>query len=259
MQINSIGYNFRHGNEFNIIRPSGLDEYLFLIIRSPALFCINENTVKLSENSMIFISKNTPHSFYADSSQFINDWISVNFNEHEFSVISENICFNTFFTSSDVSLCSQIIRYMQSESISQNPTKQDTLQSFFNIILNMLRNNSNQEISNKKYYSDLKKVRDTIYAYPCRKYTINELSEAACLSSSYFHRLYKLYFGVSPISDVINSRIEYAKKLLIFTNYTISKIAETLGYSTDMQFIKQFRELTKTTPHKYRSDTNNSR
>lgn len=252
MEITSVGYNFKHNRDFVLERPDGLNDMLFLIIRSPALFCINGEKIHLSQDSMIFISKNTPHSFYADGDIFINDWVSVNFDEHENSFICEGIRFNTFFNSPDIQFCSQIIQYMQCENTSQNPTKHNTMQNFFNIILNKLRNNS-QYNPNKRYYNELKCMRDEIYSQPCKKYNIKELSVKTRLSKSYFHRLYKSYFGVSPLSDVINSRTEYAKQLLVSTDYSVSKISEILGYATDMQFIKQFKSVTKTTPNKYRN------
>lgn len=257
MKITSVGYDFKHNSDFGIVRSNGLNDYLFLIIRSPALFCINGKEIRISSNSMIFISKNTPHAFYADGEQFVNDWVAVDFSEHENSFVCDSICFNTFFDSPDVHLCSKLIEYMQNENTLKNPTKDSTMNNLFNVILNKLHNNSAQCYSNKKYYRELKNVRETIYSNPCEKYSINELSATAHLSNSYFQRLYKLYFGVSPISDVINSRTEYAKQLLVSTNHSIADIAEILGYPTDMQFIKQFKALTKTTPNKYRKNINN--
>lgn len=257
MEISSVGYNFKHNSDFGIVRPNGLNTHLFLIIRTPALFYINGEELHLPSSSMIFISKNTPHSFYADGIQFVNDWVAVDFDERENCFACNGICFNTFFHSSDIKLCSKIIQYMQSENISQNPTKYSTLQNLFNVILNKLRNNSAQYLSNEKYYNELKALREAVYSNPSEKYTVSELSNSVHLSSSYFQRLYKLYFGVSPISDVINSRIEYAKQLLISTDYSISQISEMLKYSSDMQFIKQFKLIVKTTPNKYRNDINN--
>lgn len=256
MNITSIGYNFKHNTNFGLERPSGLCENLFLIIRSTALFYINGNKIHIHPNSMIFISKNTPHSFYASDDQFINDWIAVEFSEHEDNHICNNIDFNVFFNSQDVPLCSELIQIMQSESIANNSTKNSTLYHLFNIILNKLRDNSKHYNSNQKYYPEFLNIRNSIYSNPCKKYTISKLSETVHLSNSYFQYLYKLYFGISPISDLINSRTEYAKKLLISSNYTVTKIAEILGYSTDMQFIKQFKSVANQTPSAYRHDIN---
>ncbi len=256
MNITSIGYDFKHDNHFRLDRPTGLPDYLFLIIRSPALFYINGKEIRLSVDSMIFISKNTPHHFSAAGAPFINDWVAVELSEHESDHIGSDICFNVFYDSPDVLLCSEIIRIMQAESIADSSTKDSTLYYLFNIILNKLRNNSSRNHLNRKYYPELVNIRDNIYSDPCKKYSVRELSESIHLSNSYFQYLYKLYFGISPISDLINSRTEYAKQLLMSTDYTVAKIAEILGYSTDMQFIKQFKSVVKKTPNAYRRSIN---
>lgn len=251
MKITSVGYNFKHDKYFKLLRPNGMNDFLFIIIRSPALCSINNDKIHISEDTMIFISKNTPHSLCADGDLYINDWVTVNFDEHEYPLIHKSINLNTFMNSSDVQLCSNMIKYIQDENASTNPNKQNTCDSLFNVILNKLRDNSNQNYS-RKYYNKLKFVRDTIYSNPCKNYSIKSLSSIANLSNSYFQNLYKSYFNISPISDVINSRIEYSKQLLMSTNYSVAKIAEMLGYSTDSRFIKQFKLLTKTTPNRYR-------
>ena len=254
MEIISIGHNFKHDSNFNILRPNGLNEYLFLIIRSTALFEINGQKLHIKPNSMILIDKNTPHFFYADSDLFINDWIALTFNEKESLQYTENnIKLNTFFSSSDTLICSEMIKYIQNEIISNGLFKENNIKSMLQIILNKLQENSVTHNLNKKYYNELQKLRDRIYSNPTEKFTIEQLANEVHLSKSYFQYCYKLYFKASPFSDVVNSRIEYSKQLLLSTNFSIAEIAEIIGYANDIQFIKQFKKITKKTPKRYRT------
>lgn len=251
MEIISIGYNFRHGKEFAISRPYGLKEYLFLIIRSTALFEINGQKVHIRPNSMILIDKNTPHSFSADSDLFINDWIALSFDAEE---QPSRLKMNTFFTSSDVTVCSELIKLMSTERTSASAFRRNNITGMLQIIFNKLRDNSMICKTELQYYNELQKIRNTIYESPTEKFTVEKLAAEINLSKSYFQRCYKLCFNTTPIADVINSRIEYSKQLLLSTNFSISEIAEILGYAQDIQFIKQFKSIVKTTPGKYRKE-----
>lgn len=94
----------------------------------------------------------------------------------------------------------------------------------------------------------IQKIRNNIYANPNKKFTIEKLAAKINLSKSYFQHCYKLCFNTTPIADVINSRIEYSKQLLVSTNFSISEITDIIGYKNDTQFIKQFKNVVKKTP-----------
>lgn len=255
MEIFSIGYDFRHGKDFVISRPFGLREYLFLIIRSTALFEIGGQKLRILPNSMILIDKNTPHSFCADSELFVNDWIAFTADESEHLFGSGDVInFNTFFTSSDVSVCSEMIRLICDEKNSSSIFRESNIQAMLQVIYNKLRDNSDVRKPDIRYYNELQGVRNSIYANPAERFTIERLASEVNLSSSYFQHCYKKCFNTTPIADVINSRIEYSKKLLISTNFSISRIADMIGYKNDVQFIKQFKATVKTTPAEYRKE-----
>lgn len=253
MKINSIGYDFKHGADFKLTRSHGLNEYLILIIRSKAVFHINNQSFDIPPSSMIIIDKNTPHSIYAASDLYINDWISFDLPEQEqHKFFDESIVLNTFFTSAELLICSEMIKIMQTENTSLSVFKNSNITYLFQFILNKFRMISGTNTLNKPYYTELKVLRDFIYNNPSKKYTVQALADKINLSKSYFQHCYKLYFNTTPIADVINSRIEYSKNLLSSTDFSISKISEIIGYSNDIQFIKQFKSIVGITPGKFR-------
>ena len=95
-------------------------------------------------------------------------------------------------------------------------------------------------------------VRTRIYNDPSAEYRIKDLAGDLNLSNSYFQHLYKNYFGLSTISYVIYSRIEFSKQLLSSTNYTIREVSEILGYENDTQFMRQFKLKTGMTATEYK-------
>ena len=84
------------------------------------------------------------------------------------------------------------------------------------------------------------------------KWNVNTMAACANMSRSYFQHLYHDTFGVSCITDVINGKIEKAKKLLGETDSTVSRIASMCGYENEEHFMRQFKKTVGVTPSAFR-------
>ncbi|MDQ8734532.1 helix-turn-helix domain-containing protein [Paenibacillus sp. LHD-38] len=73
-----------------------------------------------------------------------------------------------------------------------------------------------------------------------------------CISRGYFFDLFKHATGLPPTQYVIQFRINRAKDDLLFTNLSITEIAEKHGFSSLHYFSKIFRKLNGLSPREYR-------
>lgn len=78
------------------------------------------------------------------------------------------------------------------------------------------------------------------------------MAEKLHLSCGYLQNIYKETFFTTCMSDVIESRITYAKELLVETDFPIGLISNLCGYNNDVHFMRQFKKLSSLTPTKYR-------
>ncbi|MBR5236404.1 MAG: helix-turn-helix domain-containing protein [Clostridia bacterium] len=85
-----------------------------------------------------------------------------------------------------------------------------------------------------------------------KKITQNAVAHAVYLSPSYFSKLFKESIGCSFTQYVNQFRIEKAKALLENPNTEIDTVYSRVGYDDRSYFGKVFRELTDTTPKRYR-------
>ncbi len=108
------------------------------------------------------------------------------------------------------------------------------------------------EKSNIPKYPHLKKLRDSVYDEPLRKWSIDIICQKFGISKTYFHRIYTDTFGTTFTQDVIESRLIYASSLLADTELSVSAIAEKCGYESDSYFMRQFRQHRGCTPTEYR-------
>jgi AraC family transcriptional regulator len=81
---------------------------------------------------------------------------------------------------------------------------------------------------------------------------VGALARVAGLSSSAFHRAFRLRFGVTPHAYVTLKRIQLAQYLMFTTNDALSQIALACGMTDQSHFNRTFRRITGETPHRWR-------
>ncbi len=94
---------------------------------------------------------------------------------------------------------------------------------------------------------------DYIYSHIHYRITIKELAAYLNLSESYLSRLFKKEMGVSVSDYILDLKIDKAKNLLQYSQYTIPDISNYLAFSSQSHFIQVFRKKTGLTPFKYRT------
>ena len=86
------------------------------------------------------------------------------------------------------------------------------------------------------------------------KIYLGHIAENLGISGSYLSRLFKKETGVSVSAYIRSQKIDMAKNLLRFSDYSMIEIANRLSFSSQSHFIQQFREVVGMTPKKYRDE-----
>ncbi len=82
--------------------------------------------------------------------------------------------------------------------------------------------------------------------------TLDDIADKMNLSRFHVARLIKRNTGKTMTQHIRTLRVNHARQLLETTNRTYADIAFDLGFADQSYFIKQFREMTGTTPARYR-------
>lgn len=82
----------------------------------------------------------------------------------------------------------------------------------------------------------------------------SQIAEYFYLSPSYLSKLFRRETGESLIDYIQKQRIELAKELLLYSEYSISDIAIQTGYPNFSHFSKQFRKFVGCTPNEFRKN-----
>ena len=93
--------------------------------------------------------------------------------------------------------------------------------------------------------------KEYIYSHIKERITIEDLADELGVSASYLSRLFKKETGESVSVYIRKQKIEMAKNLLRYSDYSMIEIANRLAFSSQSHFIQQFREVVGMTPKKY--------
>ena len=255
MKIVRCGYNHIYPEDFKVYRPYGSGDFVFLLMRSPGYVFLNGEKHIAPPNSVVLFNRNTTHLFGAYGQNFIHDWVHFEADEIDLMWISDlGLKLDTILALSGASELSNVIYQIFIEF--NSPRKNATEASLLLLRLLFLKLSDIYgiagEIRYSPWYSILTNLRADILSKPQKDWRIDEIAQKLSISSSYLHRLYKLYFNKTVKEDVKNTKLEYAKNLLSSTDYTVSAISQQCGYQNDVHFMRVFKENIGMTPTEYR-------
>ena len=257
MEITAVRHDFPERAGFKIHRPVGRKDYTFLHFEQKMTVEINGEKITTEPNACILYPPDAPQLFYSEKNDIIHNWMHFSADAFDF-IDFLGIPQNKILYPCESKFISRLFYKMEIELNSDKPFKSELLRSYFNEFfirfsrsLNSPKESFSISTSEKEI---LQNIRKKALSTPEHNWTVEELSNLANLSPSRFHAVYKIVFGVSPIKDVIENRLQTAKNLLVATDYSISEISEKLGYLNTNHFIRQFKSAEKQTPLAYRKN-----
>ncbi|MBO7474091.1 MAG: helix-turn-helix transcriptional regulator [Ruminococcus sp.] len=258
MKMDEIGYNHRHDHNFCIDRPNGMNSWLMLIVKTPAHFRVDGKEIRTSAHSFIIYTPYTPQYYYPATNEYFDDWMHFFPDEKEQKLMEElDIPFNRPVNIADITDMSAMVRSMCFEHYSSNPFRQQSIDLYFQLLIlklsEKLRKKEDQhERPEGLYFEKLLWIRQSIYRWPSRNYSIDDMAKELSLSRSRFQHLYTETFGVSVNKDVISSRLNKAAELLKTTDLSVKEVGIRVGYDNTSYFVKLFGSIYGLTPLQFK-------
>ena len=152
----------------------------------------------------------------------------------------------------------QLVNQFIQESREQKAGYKHLLESLSTqIIVELLRhtdNNISEKMNRRETGARLNilKVVEYLHDNFNQDFTNEELLDIANLSPYYFIRLFKKETGRTPQQYLVELKIDKAKELLAFSNYSVTEICFLCGFSEHSHFSKVYKKFTGLTPLNYR-------
>ena len=134
---------------------------------------------------------------------------------------------------SDITDISAIVRNMCYEQYSANINRKFSVDLYFKLLLYKLNEKiiyktDSVKVNDSVHFEKLLWIRESIYRWPGREWTLDEMAKELSLSRSRFQHLYSDTFGKSVSQDLIQSRIEKASDMLRKSDLTLKDISLSL-------------------------------
>ena len=256
MLIHAIRHNFPTNADYNISR-AGLDRFCFFHFSAPTSIRLGDQLIRTRPNACILYSPGQPRQVTNYQPSLMN-WVHLG-TQVEPLLTRYAIPLDRVFYPNDASFIPSILRQMEIEHYTNDPYSQTLIggyvEEFFIKLSRSVHSDKKQPGISRKEQLRLHRVRELVLLHPEKKWTVAEMASLAALSTSRFHSAYRALFGTTPIRDVMEAKMDYAKTLLLSDPaLSIQDIADRLSYKSPYYFITQFKELTGSSPGAYRKN-----
>ena len=103
-------------------------------------------------------------------------------------------------------------------------------------------------------HPELSNALAAIHGSPEQPWTVESLAEQCCMSRSKFASLFQSIIQETPLAYLQQHRLRLASQLLRESNFTIQKIANNVGYSSETAFSQAFKRQFDLSPKQYRQN-----
>ncbi|MCR4636723.1 MAG: AraC family transcriptional regulator [Butyrivibrio sp.] len=254
------GSNKVHPEGFMMSRPKGAGHYVILLIRSGGEYNIDGSIQTVPPGSAVILDPKVSYSYSNPKGQYIDDWLHFSF-EGDNIISNRKLPLNTFFSLSDIEDPATLLRQILFELsyTKDEEVQKDNINCLMNVLINHLLSAykmQGDERYQNPYYPHFQAIRLSMLSGHLYDISMQKVADSMSMSVSYFQHLYKEFFGISYQKDVIQMRIEYAKRLVKSTDNKLEHIASLCGYTNEIHFYRQFKKITGMTPGQYRQLNN---
>lgn len=252
MKINDVKTNYNCGKNFRFCIENGTNDYLIVLFKSPCTVFTSYGYQDVLPLSLGVFSKELRQEYYCSDSEFIHDYIRFEPETDSEKLLLEEIEMHSIF-SHFVDETVPLFKLAVIEFYSEGTYKYKMLSLLTNTILTKAAeysyNSKTTHNTNERLFI---RLRSELYSNPQNFPSIETAASKLHISCSYFQSLYKKQFGITFGKDLINSRLEKAKQMLVNTDYSIYNISLSCGYENVEHFCRQFRKNLDMTPNAYR-------
>lgn len=231
-------------------------------------FGISDKQFALSEGQGVFINSKILHRYFSQGKAIVPNFVlmpvfiaaqdSLIYQKYVLPIMSSPMDYRIF--SSDIPWQAQVLSLMREITAAQEKTCDVELVSSYLIqkIWHILYQNTDVEhMGKKENYSASSQARLQLmmqYIHQDFAYNISlsDIADQAKVSKSTALNLFHRYLGISPVTYLVNYRLQEAAKLLASTEKKVTVISKDTGFDSVDYFCKAFKKYYKLTPTEYR-------
>lgn len=255
--------------DFHCIEWHWHTEFEFVYVETGTVyFGISEKQFALSEGQGVFINSKILHRYFSQEKAIVPNFVlmpyfiaaqdSLIYQKYVLPIMASPMDYQIF--SQDIPWQAEVLSLMREMMAAQEKASDVELVNSYLIqkIWHILYQNTDVEYMGKKEnYSASSQARLQLmmqYIHQDFAYNISlsDIADQAKVSKSTALNLFHRYLGISPVTYLVNYRLQEAAKLLASTEKKVTVISKDTGFDSVDYFCKAFKKYYKLTPTEYR-------
>jgi len=242
---------------------------LVYVTAGQALEYVDRQCHRVACGDLIFINYGASHAFTPlDTYSFINICFSPEVvsddiikAENAFSLLSlttfNELCSESCggmltFSGTERTEIESILTAMCREYKEKQPSWHTVMESYLNILITKMLRKTVMGIRKEELGDVWSELSAYIDLHLGEELTLKSLASRCFYNPSYFSRVFKEKFGVSPVEYITRKRVDHAARLLCETDLTVDEISARSGFTDRSGFYRVFARYTGKTPSEYR-------
>lgn len=254
-----MGADTPHEVAYVFDRPygQGSDTYLLMHLRTPVRTRTANGMTDGHPGECFIHDPSFPQYLTSrDGVPFRNDW--VHFGGTRVSTLLDmyDLPLNTLFRPASVNFFVPLVLEMQNELHRKSTFWEQEASRLLERLLRLLgraaaESPASHSRTESRHLRAISDVRMRVHQDPSRPWTVTAMAAMVSLSPSRFSVLYRQFYGVSPLEDLLNERMTYARQLLANASVSVSYVADACGFSSLHYFSRTFHKRVGCAPRDY--------
>lgn len=201
----------------------------------------NNTEIELTNNCICYIPSDVNYMRTTKKEKMIIVHFKVfNYNSNEIE------CFHPSNCEKYIDLFNKILRCWEEKKTSYKYEATSLLNQIF---AEFYQDNRPNDRNKSKIHASVQYIKQNCLK---KDFSLQDAEKKSLLSGTYFRKIFKKEFHVSPKQYVINRRMKHATSLIIAGYHTLQEVAELCGYNDYKHFSVEFKKVIGVSPSKYK-------
>ena len=255
--------------DFHCIEWHWHTEFEFVYVETGTVyFGISDKQFALSEGQGVFINSKILHRYFSQGNAIVPNFVlmpyfiaaqdSLIYQKYVLPIMASPMDYQIF--SQDIPWQAEVLSLMREMMAAQEKASDVELVNSYLIqkIWHILYQNTDIEhMGKKENYSASSQARlqlmmQYIHQKSAYNISLSDIADQAKVSKSTALNLFQRYLGISPVTYLVNYRLQEAAKLLASTEKKVTVISKDTGFDNVDYFCNAFKKYYKLTTTEYR-------
>lgn len=255
-----VGIDARHETGFTIDRPQGTPFHLLLHFQSRAEVVTADGVTATRPGDCLIYAPGTPQRYRGRTQVLRYDWLHCDSADLPGLLARYHLPVDRLFHPRDTSAVTSLADEIRRERLLRPIFWEDAVERLCSaLFLHLARQNAPRLHctlcpSLVRYLDRLNAIRLQVHERIDHAWTVAEMARLGRLGANRFAVLYRKFYDISPMEDLIRARIARAQWLLLSNrSVPVAEVAEQCGFGSLYHFNRLFRQRVGTPPGRFRT------